>query len=226
MPYIPLFPSSSSLPPLIIPQATTFADRSPSDSSPDIFNISQALFAGLSVLLALLALAVGLLQLRKNRARNVIRRNEFVFELEAPCSQVCSPGHLCLCEVWLRISRGYYRLKDARCTIPVSQDELARHRSLYQHFKISPIYVGKQRSNVSRNNQDPIILPLHTDLIKLTTLGLVGPVLVLPQNIRKRRPQHLRPRLLHLRRNAHNIQYLKALARIVFRKLQQRISRW
>jgi hypothetical protein len=143
MPYIPLFPSSSSLPPHIIPQATTFADRSPSDSSPDIFNISQALFAGLSVLLALLALAVGLLQLRRNRARNVIRRNEFVFELEASCSQVCSPGHCCLCEVWLRISRGYYRLKDAGCTIPVSQDELARQPSLFQQFKISPIYVGK-----------------------------------------------------------------------------------
>jgi hypothetical protein len=48
---------------------------------------------------------------------------------------------------------------------------------------------------------------------------------VLPQNIRKGRPQHLRPRLLHLRRNAHQIQDLQTLPRVFLRKLQQRIGR-
>lgn len=63
--------------------------RSSPDTSPDIFNVSQALFAGLSVLIALLALVVGLLQLRRHRSRNWLRRQEFVCELEAPCSRVC-----------------------------------------------------------------------------------------------------------------------------------------
>lgn len=46
---------------------------------------------------------------------------------------------------------------------------------------------------------------------------------LLPQNIRKCRPKHFRPRLLHLRRNAHKIQYLKTLPRIFLRQLEQRI---
>jgi len=46
-----------------------------------------------------------------------------------------------------------------------------------------------------------------------------------PQDIRKRRPQNLRPRLLHLRRNPHQIQYLQAFPRIILRELKQWVRR-
>jgi hypothetical protein len=49
-------------------------------------------------------------------------------------------------------------------------------------------------------------------------------LLALPQYIRESCSEYLRPRLLHLRRNAHHIQNLKTPARIVFRQREQRIG--
>lgn len=72
--------------------ATHFAKvlpRSESDTPADVFSISQALFAGLSVLIAVLALAVGFLQLKRYRARNTSRPSDLMYELEAGCSKVC-----------------------------------------------------------------------------------------------------------------------------------------
>jgi hypothetical protein len=54
-----------------------------SDAAPDFFNVSQALFACLSVIIGLLALIVGLLQLRRHRKRHALHANDPVFELEA-----------------------------------------------------------------------------------------------------------------------------------------------
>ncbi|KAH3905926.1 hypothetical protein HBI56_161970 [Parastagonospora nodorum] len=57
--------------------------RSSSRSPANFFKISQALFAGLSVIIGLLALVIGLLQLRKHRKRRLPQDNNLVFELEA-----------------------------------------------------------------------------------------------------------------------------------------------
>jgi heme exporter protein D len=56
--------------------------RSTSDTRSDFFNLSQAIFAFLSVIIALFALVVGFPQLRKYR-RRVLQDKELVFELEA-----------------------------------------------------------------------------------------------------------------------------------------------
>jgi hypothetical protein len=58
------------------------------DSPPDFFNVSQALFACLSVIIGLLALIVGLLQLRKYQRRHFLTEENPVFELEAGYSWV------------------------------------------------------------------------------------------------------------------------------------------
>lgn len=56
--------------------------RSSSKSPVSFFEISQALFAGLSVIIGLLALVVGLLQLRKHRKRRRLQDKDLIFELE------------------------------------------------------------------------------------------------------------------------------------------------
>jgi hypothetical protein len=68
--------------------------RSAPDSPPDFFNVSQALFACLSVIIGLLALIVGLLQLRKYRRRQFSNGQDPVFELEANYSWV-SDAYVC-----------------------------------------------------------------------------------------------------------------------------------
>jgi hypothetical protein len=62
--------------------------RSLPDTSPAFFNVSQALFACLSVIIGLLALIVGLLQLRRYRKHHVLNEQNPVFELEAGYSRV------------------------------------------------------------------------------------------------------------------------------------------
>jgi hypothetical protein len=57
--------------------------RTSSDTPPDFFNVSQALFACLSVVVGVLALIVGLLQLRRYRRRQELDEKNCVFELEA-----------------------------------------------------------------------------------------------------------------------------------------------
>jgi hypothetical protein len=69
--------------------------RSYSDTLPDFFNVSQALFACLSVITGLLALIVGLLQLRRYRKHHVLNKQNPVFELEAGYSRV-SETYICL----------------------------------------------------------------------------------------------------------------------------------
>jgi hypothetical protein len=62
--------------------------RSSPNTPPDFFNVSQALFACLSVIIGLLTLIVGLLQLRRYRKRHVPNEESPVFELEAGYSRV------------------------------------------------------------------------------------------------------------------------------------------
>jgi hypothetical protein len=69
--------------------------RSSPDTSSDFFNVSQALFACLSVIIGLLTLIVGLLQLRRYRKRHVPNEESPVFELEAGYSRV-SEAYICL----------------------------------------------------------------------------------------------------------------------------------
>jgi hypothetical protein len=54
-----------------------------SDTSLDLFNVSQAVFACLSVIIGLLALIIGVLQLRRYRRRPILQSQDPVFELEA-----------------------------------------------------------------------------------------------------------------------------------------------
>jgi hypothetical protein len=65
------------------PDARLLAARTSSDTDPDFFNVSQAVFACASVIIGLLALIVGVIQLRKYRRRHVLGNREPVFELEA-----------------------------------------------------------------------------------------------------------------------------------------------
>jgi hypothetical protein len=65
------------------PDGSQLSARSSSRSPANFFDISQALFAGLSVIIGLLALVVGLLQLRNHCKRRLRQDEDLVFELEA-----------------------------------------------------------------------------------------------------------------------------------------------
>jgi hypothetical protein len=69
--------------------------RSTPDPPPDFFNVSQVLFAYLSVIIGLLALIVGLLQLRRYQRRHFLTEENPVFELEADYSWV-SDAYTCI----------------------------------------------------------------------------------------------------------------------------------
>jgi hypothetical protein len=87
MPYIP---SARSASPSKAARSFDVAARSSIGNPPDAFDVSQALFAGLSVFIALLALGVGLAQLKRHRGRITSRQQESIFELEAGCFKASS----------------------------------------------------------------------------------------------------------------------------------------
>jgi hypothetical protein len=62
--------------------------RAATDSPPDFFNVSQALFGFLSAFIGLLALVIGLLQLRRHRRHQALHTQDSVFELEANIPKV------------------------------------------------------------------------------------------------------------------------------------------
>jgi hypothetical protein len=68
--------------------------RSSSDTPPDFFNVSQALFACLSAVIGLLALIIGVLQLQRYRGRHSLHEEDPIFELEAGYPTV---GTACIC---------------------------------------------------------------------------------------------------------------------------------
>jgi uncharacterized membrane protein len=70
-------------------QVSTILTRSASEATDGFFDISETLFAGLSVLIGILALVVGLLQLQRYRRQQRIGHKNCVFELEANLPMVC-----------------------------------------------------------------------------------------------------------------------------------------
>lgn len=64
-------------------QPAKVANRSTNEASESFFDISETLFAGLSVLIGCLALIVGLLQLRRYHRSHLLQNEDLVFELEA-----------------------------------------------------------------------------------------------------------------------------------------------
>ncbi|KAF1850498.1 uncharacterized protein K460DRAFT_412195 [Cucurbitaria berberidis CBS 394.84] len=75
-------------------QPTENASYSTTKVSHDFFDISETLFAGLSVLIGCLALIVGLLQLRRYRKRHSLQSQDCVFELEAGYSSGTPRGYV------------------------------------------------------------------------------------------------------------------------------------
>jgi hypothetical protein len=65
------------------PGTLQFVVRSTSDTPADFLDVSQALFACLSVIIGLLALVIGWLQLRRYRKHHALQDKDVVFELEA-----------------------------------------------------------------------------------------------------------------------------------------------
>jgi hypothetical protein len=69
-------------------RASAIITRSASEATDGFFDISETLFAGLSVLIGILALVVGLLQLQRYRRQQHLRDKDCVFELEASLPMV------------------------------------------------------------------------------------------------------------------------------------------
>jgi hypothetical protein len=67
-------------------------------SSQHFFDISETLFAGLSVLIGILALGIGFLQLQKYRRQQYLRHRDCVFELEANLPMVCKTSAIAMIE--------------------------------------------------------------------------------------------------------------------------------
>jgi hypothetical protein len=83
MPYITQCTQEPRFIPCNEPDARLIAARTSSDTDPNFFNVSQVVFASASVIIGLLALIIGVLQLRKYRRRHLLQNREPIFELEA-----------------------------------------------------------------------------------------------------------------------------------------------
>jgi hypothetical protein len=69
-------------------RASVIITRSASKATDWFFDIPETLFAGLSVLVGILTLVVGLLQLQRYRRQQHLRDKDCVFELEASLPMV------------------------------------------------------------------------------------------------------------------------------------------